>query len=492
MSKVILVVGGNAAGPAAAAKAKRTSPGAEVILFEKGEYISTGTCELPYLFSGEIDDYKKLIYYSADSFRSEKGVSVKTKHKVTGIFPKDKKITVIDLEKGREFEQKYDSLILATGSAAKKIPGLEYSLKNVFTFKNVYNYLSINDYFKLAKVKNITIIGAGYIGLELSESLSKAGFSITLIDKENLPLSAYSKEISKLTEEIIIKNKIRFIGGASNISYIGSENVLKSINCDGRIIETDMLITCLGFTPNNFLAEKGKLKTGSFGGLITDTKLRTSDFSIFAAGDNIEVKNFITNKYDYIPSASFAHSHGHIAGENAAGGNAVANSVVKNISLSLFGSFICQVGITEHEAELNNFIFSTVDELLPNLVKVMPGSRSVYGKLLIEKRNKYILGAQFLGGREVSGYADIISAFIKNKIPAEKLSEINYNYTPALSPFVNILSSLGKKAKKNKVELRIKHYSASIKIYFIKKHLPLYQQKKINSILVLILVVMIL
>jgi len=450
LGRIILVIGGNAAGPAAAAKAKRSSPEAEVILFEKSDYISTGSCELPYLFSGEIKDYNKLLFYTPDNFRAEKGVLVKTRHEVLEIIPKEKRIIVFDKNKNYEYSQQYDSLILTTGSVANKIEGLDYSLGNVFTFKTISDFLRIDEYIKQNNTKKISIIGAGYIGIELAETLTNAGYEITLIEKESLPLPAYCCEIRKIVNEILSAKKIRFISGITDFRFIQSDGGINGINCDGRIIETDLLITCVGFTPNNKLALNAKLKTGNSGGLITDSRLRTSDFSIFAAGDNVEVSNFITNKYDYIPSAVLAHNYGHIAGENATGGANSVNKVVKNTSLKFFDSYICKVGITEKEALNNNFIFSKETEILPNLVKVMPESRPVFGKIIFEKRNKFILGAQFIGGKEVSGYADIITAFITNKISAEKLADINFNYTPALSPFVNILSSLGRKIKHSK------------------------------------------
>lgn len=445
MGKVILVIGGNAAGPAAAAKAKRAAPDAEVILFEKSGYISTGSCELPYLFSGEVDDYNKLLFYTPDKFRAEKEVLVKTGCEVLEILPKEKEIIAAD--KNSEYRQKYNSLILTTGSVANKIESLDYSLENVFTFKNVSDYLRIKDYITCSKSKKIAIVGAGYIGLELAESFKKTGYDVTLIEKDNLPLPGYCCEIRNIVNEMNKNLNIRFLGGCENSKFISESNRITAINCEGRIIEADIVITCIGFSPNNILAQKAGLNLGKFGGLVTDSRLRTSDFSIFAAGDNIETTNFVTNKSEYFPSAVLAHNYGHIAGENAAGGNKAVNKVVKNTSLKYFNSFISKVGITEKEAIANNFIVSKVSDVLPNLVKVMPASRSVFGKLIYDKRNRFILGAQFLGGPEVSGYADLISSMIMNKIPADKLAEINYNYTPALSPFVNLLSTLGRKTK---------------------------------------------
>lgn len=445
MSGIILVIGGNAAGPAAAAKAKRAAPEAEVILIEKSNFISTGTCELPFLISGEIDNYNKLVFYSPEKFFTEKGVTVKCLHIVRELNTKNKNAVIENLENGSLYTQKYDRLILATGSVSRKIQSLDYSLENVFTFKSITDYLKIYKYLSDNKVKEISIIGAGYIGIELAEAFTQKDFNVTLIDREDLPFSFASGEVQNIVSEVLKNNKIRFIGGVKDLRPFSSGNSLKSINCDGRIIETDILISSVGFMPNTSLSENAKIRIGDLGGIITDSRLRTSDFSVFAAGDCSEVTNFVTNKKDYIPSASIAHIHGHLAGQNAAGANKAAEKVIKNLSVRVFNSFYAQVGITEKEALENNFIFSSVFEVMPNLVKVMPNSRSVFGKIIFEKRNKTILGAAFFGGSEVSGYADIISLFIRNKIPATILSLNNYNYTPALSPFVNILSVLGRK-----------------------------------------------
>ncbi|MGB5288117.1 MAG: FAD-dependent oxidoreductase, partial [Ignavibacteriaceae bacterium] len=163
---IIIVIGGNAAGPAAAAKAKRFNPNSDVLLFEASEFISTGTCEMPYVLSGEIDDYRKIVFFSPSSFQNEKGVKVFVKHFVEEIDTKKKQVTVKNLMENKILNYDYDKLILTTGSKAKTLTGFDTQLKNVFTLKNINDFRRINDFVSDGRVSKAIVIGSGYIGLE--------------------------------------------------------------------------------------------------------------------------------------------------------------------------------------------------------------------------------------------------------------------------------------------------------------------------------------
>ena len=205
--KNIIVVGGNAAGPSAAAKAKRVNPSANVLLFEAGDFISTGTCELPYVLSGEIDNYKNIIFYDPSSFEKEKGVKVYTRHLVESINRKHKTISVKNLNDNSKIEILYDRLTLTTGSIVNKINNLDDSLKNVFYLKSVKDYLEIKDFISSNPFKNVLIIGAGYIGLESAEAFKNLHCNLTIFEKTKLPLPGASEEISNLILEEIKKNQ---------------------------------------------------------------------------------------------------------------------------------------------------------------------------------------------------------------------------------------------------------------------------------------------
>ena len=445
----IIIVGGNAAGPAAAAKAKRTNPNAEVIIFEAGDFISTGTCEIPYVLSGEIKDINSILFFNAESFKREKGVDVYIKHLVEEIHRKEKIIVVRNLIDDKINEISYDKLILTTGSKAKTLSTFPLNAKNVFTLKSINDLIVLKSYLETNKVNRAAVIGSGYIGLEIVDALKKLKLEVALFEKEKLPIPSSEPEIGFLIKELLKNNEVDFWGNAGNLKVHYSEDneYIKSLETDGRILEFDIYIVAADFIPNTNLAVSSKIEIGKTNAIKIDNKLKTSDPDILAAGDNVEVINAVTKRPDYIPLASVAHQYAHAAGENAAGGNVHVEPVIKNLSVKIFDKYFISVGLSSSEAGKHGFMYNTVSEVVPDLVKIMPGSSNVFGKIIFDKNNKYILGAAFFGGKEVSGYGDLLSSLIKTKQPANILSKINYNYTPPLSPFINLLSVLGRKIK---------------------------------------------
>ena len=442
----IIIIGGNAAGPAAAAKAKRFNSNAEVLMIESGEYISTGTCELPYVLSGEIDSYKNVVLFSPEKFKEEKGVDVLTNHFVESIDKNQKEIIVVDKTKGEKFSAPYSKLILCTGSTSIKLD-IYSPYNNVFNLKRISDLLAVKNYISENKVKNVLVVGSGYIGLETAEALKLKGLRVTLIDIAELPFPKSEIEIQRLILECLKNNQVDFYGNAKNVQIISEDEIIKSIKIDGRILEFDLVITAVGVVPNTQLAKETGLDIGTSGAIKINNKCRTCNNHIYAAGDNVEVMNAIIKRPEYVPLATVAHKAGHIAGENAAGGNVFLQPIVKNIAVKIFDYFYAQVGLSTYEIENNNFNFKIVTDVMPNLVQVMPESKKVFGKIIYDKNTKSILGASFFGGREVSGYANLVSSFIHNKIGADNLRYIDYNYTPPLSPMINLLSVLGRKIK---------------------------------------------
>lgn len=443
----IIIIGGNAAGPSAAAKAKRVNPEADVILFEASPFISTGTCELPYLFSNVIDDYKKLVFFSPEQFFEEKKVRVNVNHKVESINRREKTVQVVNQIDKSSISVPYDKLIITTGSVAKMPANLSYA-KNLFTLKSISDYIRISEYLCQNNVKNIIILGAGYIGIETAENLKAMDYNVHLIEKDSVPMPSSEKEISALVKDKLEKEKVETTYGFVGLKFNFRDEKITTINIDGRIIDTCLVISAIGVEPNSSLAISSKLKVGKYNGITVDGKLKTTDPNIFAAGDCIEIKNTITNKHDYLPLATLAHEQGHIAGENAAGGNVFYDSVVKNVAVKIFDNVLVSVGLTSIDASSNNFRVRSVDAILPNLVKVMPESKNTYGKIIYEEGSRRILGAEFYGQSEVIGYGDLISALISKNDKIDSLTKINFNYTPPNSPFINILSYLGRKALK--------------------------------------------
>ncbi|MCU0415293.1 MAG: FAD-dependent oxidoreductase [Ignavibacteriaceae bacterium] len=253
----IIVVGGNAAGPASAAKAKRYNPNADVLLFEASEFISTGTCEMPYVLSGEIDDYRKIVFFSPSSFQKEKGVKVFVKHFVQEIDTKKKMIIIKDLIEDKILEHDYDKLILATGSKAKTLPGFDTQLKNIFTLKNINDLLRIDEYLKANEAKNAVIIGSGYIGLEAAEALIKRNIHVTVVERESKPLPGTEKEFSDEILNLLHQNKVEFFSEVKNVEPVITGDKLIAVRMgDDKFFETDLVLLSVGFEPDTFRGKR--------------------------------------------------------------------------------------------------------------------------------------------------------------------------------------------------------------------------------------------
>ncbi|MDP3580729.1 MAG: FAD-dependent oxidoreductase, partial [Ignavibacteria bacterium] len=264
------------------------------------------------------------------------------------------------------------------------------------------------------------------------------------------PMPNAETEVRRKILDTLQEKGIEFYGGIAQSKFHSVEDTVKSIEIEGWRKEIDVVIQAIGFEPNVDLAVAAKLDIGSRGGIKVDSKLRTSDANIFAAGDCIEVTNRITNRNEFIPLATFARDYGYIAGENATGGNNFAQPVIKNISVKVFENIFVTVGLSSDEAKLNNLRVGSISAEANNLVKVLPASRTTFGSVVYELGSERILGANFYGGNEVVGYADLVGVLIQNKMKVSELAKINYNYTPPASPFVNILTLLGKKLEKGK------------------------------------------
>jgi NADPH-dependent 2,4-dienoyl-CoA reductase/sulfur reductase-like enzyme len=437
----IIIIGGNAAGCAAAAKAKRVNPKAEVIIFEKSNYISTGTCELPYVLSGEIPDYRSLVFFTPESFLHEKGVTVYSNTSIVSI---DRRYKTVTCSKGNVFP--YDSLIIATGSTANTLPESEL-YKNMFTLKNIDDISRIMDYVSNHASKTCLVIGAGYIGLEIAGSLVRRNCEVTLIEKQRRLLPSSDEEFSEIVHALCTANGLSIYTDC-DFRLIGNGEKITAVKIGSRFIEIDFVITALGFDPNIALASASKIGLGTLGGIKVGSKLQTSDPNIFAAGDVIEYPLQQIRKSQLINLATLARLSGYVAGANAAGGNEYFIPVIRNASVKIFNKYIAQTGLTEAEIKDAHIPYATYTLSLPNKVTVMPGSSLGFSKIMVEKNSGKILGAGFFGDEEVSGYGDIIAMCIRKNILLHELDDMHFNYTPPLSPFVNPLSQLSKISRK--------------------------------------------
>jgi CoA-dependent NAD(P)H sulfur oxidoreductase len=434
MRRQILVIGGLAAGPAAASKAKRTNPDVEVTLFEQGEHISSGICEVPYYISNAISGSEKLSILTPVEFERTRGVKVHTLHRVEEIQPVKKHILVRDLYRNKIFEFAYDKLILATGSKSKTLGLVGENARNVFHVKSLADGLAIKKFIEEERPRQTVIVGGGYVGIEMCEAFRTLGLQSVLLHRDDYPMSKLEQETRNAVLEELIKNGVMF----------QSKRMVKNFNSDnlGRVVEvgtnsgsipTDLIIIAIGVEPNTELAKSIRAELGTFGGVHTDQKQITSVDSVYAAGDCCEVKNIVNNRWMYAPLATYAARQGWVAGENAAGGKALFKGSLRALAVKVFGLEVASIGLNSREAEESGF--QPVVEMITGNTKIpfYPGSEKIHIVAIADKKSRRLIGANIFGGTGSALRANVISVAIQQRMTVDEIAKLDFLYSPPFS-----------------------------------------------------------
>ncbi len=445
----IVVVGGLAAGPSAAAKAARMNPNAEVVMFEAGDTISYGICETPYVIGGSLAEEEKLIAYTSERMKTEKRVDVRTHHYVEKISPAKKLLTVRDLRRQREEEVAYDKLILATGARPRQLNIQNEDARNVFHLSTRSDAVGILKYIRDEKPHHAVIIGAGYVGMEMAEALRARGLEVTVLHRSNLPLSGLEPETRERVLGMLEKNDIEFVPDTT-VEGLVADNVqrVRHIIAKRGQFDVDMVILSVGVVPNVALARSAKIRLGAFGGILTDKHQQTSVEDIYAAGDCCEVKSAVTGKMMLLPLATISSKSGWVAGENAAGGHTFMNPVVRAIGVKVFDLAVAHVGAGSEEARSAGF--SVAKETITAFGKVglFPDADKVTITLIFDQRTSRLLGANLAGGEGTILRANTISAAIQHRLTVDELSRLDLIYTPPYAPLWDPILIAANQSKK--------------------------------------------
>jgi len=448
----IVVVGGLAAGPSAAAKAARTDPAAEIILFEQTETVSYGLCEAPYTIGGEIPDESTLVSYTPDRLAAEKGIAVKTQHRVEKILPTKHAVAVRDLRTGEVAEYSYTALVVATGSSPRKLNVDGEEGRNVFHVNSRDDTLGILRYLETERAGTAVVIGGGYIGMEMCEALKRRGLEVTLVHRYRLPMAGLEEETRTRIVEELANNGVRFVTNARVESLLqdDSQRVVQVLSTKGSF-PADLVILSLGVTPNAKLATDARVRTGPTGGIVVDQRQQTNIDGVYAAGDCCEVRNVVNGKPMYIPLATIASRQGWVAGENAAGGRATFRGVIRAVAVKVFGLEVAQVGISSDEARASGFDVATQSVSTWSRVAIMPGSSRISVRLILDKRSQRILGANVFGSDGVVQRANILGVAIQHKMTVDDVFRFDMIYSPPFAPLWDpILIAVNEARKKMK------------------------------------------
>ena len=427
-------MGGVAGGASCAARARRLSESAEIIVFERGAFVSFASCGLPYYVGDVIRQEKNLLVATPELFKRRFNIEVKLRHEVLAIDRTRQMITVKDLETAETREEEYDALVLSPGSSARlpAIPGIE--LPGVFTLRTLGDSHRIKDWLAQKNVKRVVVVGGGFIGLETVENLVKLGLSVTVIEMLPQIMPNLDPEIAfRLQEHLTAKGVALNLGdGVARFAQDPDQSGITVTTRSGVALECEMVLLATGVTPEVNLARQAGLEIGEFGGIRVDDHLQTSDKSIWAVGDAIEVKNFISGEWNLVPLAGPASRQGRIAADVILGRESKFRGVQ--------GTMVCQVlGLTVAATGLNEKALHKLREKIQyEKVYLHPGQHAGYYpgakmmtiKLLFSVPEGKILGAQAIGEEGVEKRIDVISMAIQKGATVFDLEEAEMCYAP--------------------------------------------------------------
>lgn len=438
----IVIIGGVAAGAKAAAKSKRMLPESSVDIYTKDTHVSYSTCGLPYYIEGTFEDWQKLIVRPKIEFEKS-GINIHLEHRVTKINPDTKKITVLNLKTNENFEVEYDKLVIATG-AEPAVKGFEQVLnkKNFYTLRTIEDGVAIRD--KMRSVENITLIGGGYINIELLEAFVKNKKSVTLIEKSPFIMPILDEDISLLVQTYIVENsnnQVKIITEDYIKEFLGEDEITGIITEKGFGFDTQMVVLSVGVRPVVDIAQQAGIELGITGAIKVNSRMETNIKDIYACGDCAEKVHIISNTPVWIPLGSTANKEGRTAAMNLCGEHKDFEGVLGSSVTRYLGLNISKCGLTEREAR--KLGYDTVSTVVTKKDKAgyMPEVENITLKLVADMRSHRILGAQAIGCGDADKKIDSISVGLANNMEVKDLLDVDLTYAPPFSASVDILHS---------------------------------------------------
>jgi NADPH-dependent 2,4-dienoyl-CoA reductase/sulfur reductase-like enzyme/rhodanese-related sulfurtransferase len=431
----VVIVGGVAAGMSAAARLRRLDERAEITVFERGEAVSFANCGLPYYISGVIENRDELLLQTPESLYARFRIDVKIRHEVVRIDAAKSKVEVRDLVSGKVFEQTYDKLVLSPGAEPVRPPilGLSES-KRFFTLRNMSDTDAIKTFVTKHKVASAVVIGAGFIGLEMVESLHHLGAKVSLVEALPQVMNVVDAEIAAPVTLALRKNGVEVHLSDSVKQVRDVENGVDLTLASGKVLKADMAILSVGVRPESTLAKMAGLRIGERGGIWVNEFLQTSDPAIYAAGDAIETKNLVTGKYGITPLAGPANKQGRLIADNIVLGNrrkfegTIGTGIAKVFDLAV-GS----TGANEKLLRAEGIPFETVLIHPGSHAGYYPGAQTVTLKLLYSPVDGRILGAQAVGREGVDRRLDVLALAVHKGLTVSDLEEYEHVYAPPFS-----------------------------------------------------------
>ena len=427
--KKILIVGGVAGGAGTAARLRRLDENARIILFERGSYISFANCALPYYIGGEITDKNALTVQTVQSFTARFNVDVRIHSNVTAIHPDTKTVSVHDTQNNRVYKESYDSLVLSPGAEPVRPPIEGIQSECVFTLRSIPDTFAIKEFIEKKHARSAAIVGGGFIGIEMAENLKRAGLEVTLIEMADQVIAPVDYDIACEVHVHLQEKGVR-LQLNSALSSVSDTGSALDIQLTSGNVKADMMILAIGVNPESALAHAAGLKLSPKGAIIVDEHMRTSDPSIYALGDAVQIKDFVSEQDGYVPLAGPANKQARIVADVICG---VPSSYCGTQGSSIIKAFDLTVGATginEKTAKRLGIAYEKSFTYSSNHASYYPGAQSMSIKTLYDPQTGSILGAQIVGREGVDKRLDVFATAIRARMKAADLAQLELSYAP--------------------------------------------------------------
>ena len=426
-----LIVGGVAGGATVAARLRRLDEQAEIILFERGEFVSYANCGLPYYIGGTITDRSDLFVQTKAGFTKRFCVDVRVRHEVISVDSARKLVRVVDLLSGKEYDERYDKLVLSPGAEPLR-PAIEgIDSDKIFTLRSVPDTDKIKTYIQRRKVKRAVIVGGGFIGLEMAENLYMAGAEVFIVEMADQVMAPVDYSMAAIVHQHLLSKGIHLMLGNGVTRFEDRDEELCVSLSDGKQLVADMALLSIGIRPENQLAKSAGLQLGERGDIVVNDYMQTSDPDIYALGDAAEIKNLVTGKPVMIPLAGPANKQGRIVANNIVFGNkSVYRGAMGTSIAKVFDLTVAAVGMNAKQLKKANIPYMESYTHGASHAGYYPGGAMLSVKILFEPDNGRLLGAQVVGQKGVDKRIEMLAQTIQRAGTVYDLAELEHAYAP--------------------------------------------------------------
>ncbi len=430
----LVIIGGDAAGMSAGSQAKRLNPDLEVTAFERSPHTSYSACGIPYFLGKVVDDASSLIIRPPETFREKYDIRARVRHEVIEIDTSERRVRVRDLEKGREWNEPYDQLLIATG-AAPQVPDMPGSdAAGIFGLGTLQSGLDIERFLEESRPERAVIVGGGYIGLEMAEALMMRGIRVSLVHRGAQVMKSLDRDMGKLVSEALDKAGVSLYLEEEAQGFDTVHGRVSGVVTDRRTISTDLVVFGLGVRPVTAIAQRAGIPLGARNAIRVNTLMQTEVEGVWAAGDCAESFHLVSRRPVHIPLGTIANRQGRVAGVNLGGGYATFPGVMGTAMTRICHLEVARTGLREDEIRGSGLEFETAVIESRTMAGYYPGASSIFVKLLAEKGTGRLLGGQIVGGTGSAKRIDVLAVILHGGMTIGDIINLDLGYAPPFSP----------------------------------------------------------